>query len=90
MPPSGLIKDQTLVSEPQTRAGPLLLLPISIMFLHQLQTSITQSFIKLEYFLRPFLRTRSHDGSAHTFRSSLQFLEVAQKGVLKNIFFGIF
>ena len=48
-------------------------------FLHQLQTSITWSFIKLECFLRPFLKTRSHDKSAHTFRSSLQFLEVPQK-----------
>ena len=27
-------------------------------------------FLKLEHFLRPFLKTRSHDGSAHTFRSS--------------------
>ena len=50
-------------------------------FLHQLQTSITLSFIKLECFLRLFLNTRSHDESAHTFRSSLRFLEVPQKGV---------
>ena len=40
--------------------------------------------------LRPFLKTRSHDESAHTFKSSLQFLEVPQKGVLKNYFFCIF
>ena len=38
--------------------------------LHQLQTSIIQSFIKLETFLRPFLITRSHDKSAHIFRYS--------------------
>ena len=50
-------------------------------FLHRLQTSITRSFIKLECFLRPFLKTRSHDKSAHTFKSSLRFLEVPQKGV---------
>ena len=60
--------------------------PFCHVFLHQLQTSITQSFIELEYFLILFLRTRSHDGSAHTFRSSLRFLEVPQKGVLKNDF----
>ena len=35
-------------------------------------------FFKLEHFLRPFIKTRSHDGSAHTFRSSHQFLEVPQ------------
>ena len=45
--------------------------------LHQLQTSISLSFFK----------TRSHDGSAHTFGSSHQFLEVPQKGVLKTWFF---
>ena len=39
-------------------------------FLHRLQTSITWSIIKLECFLRPFLTTRSHDKSAHTFKSS--------------------
>ena len=50
-------------------------------FLHRLQTSITWSIIKLECFLRPFLTTRSHDESAHTFKSSLWFLEVPQKGV---------
>ena len=55
-------------------------------FLHRLQTSITRSFIKLECFLRPFLKTRSHDKSAHTFKSSLRFLEVPQKrGFKKNI-----
>ena len=67
----------------------LLLLPFSSplsRFLHWLQTSITQSFVKLEHFLRPFLKTRSHDGSAHTFRSSLWLLEVPQKGVKKIIF----
>ena len=48
-------------------------------FLHQLQTSITQSFFKLECFLRPFLKTRSHDRSAHTFGPSLQFVKVPQK-----------
>ena len=35
----------------------------------------TRSFIKLESFLIPFLRTRSHDESAHTFRSSHWFLD---------------
>ena len=58
-------------------------------FLHQLQTSITRSFIKLECFLRPFLKTRSHDESAHTFKSSLQFLEVPQK-VFFFFFFAFF
>ena len=60
--------------------------PLSRFFLHQLQTSITQSFVKLEHFLRPFLKTRSHNRSAHTFRSSLWFLKVPQKWVLKNYF----
>ena len=81
-------------SEPQTRAGPLLLLLPSVpplrspsRFLHQLQTSITQSFIKLECYLMPFLKTRSHYESAHTFGSSLRFLEVPPKrGFKKNIF----
>ena len=77
-------------SEPQTQAGPPPLLPFSVKFLHQLQTSITQSFIKLECLLKPFLRTRSHDGSTHTFRSSLRFLEVLQKGVKKMIFLAFF
>ena len=36
---------------------------------------------KLEHFLRPFLKTRSHNGSVHTFGSSHRFLEVPQKGV---------
>ena len=55
-------------------------------FLHQLQISITQSFVKLEHFLRPFLKTRSQDESAHTFRSSLRFLEVPLKGFFFMIF----
>ena len=38
-------------------------------------------FLKLELFLRPSLKTRSHDRSAHTFGSSHRFLEVPQKGV---------
>ena len=82
------------VSEPKTRAGPLLPSPPLTSpppppsrFLHRLQTSITRSFIKLECFLRPFLKTRSHDESAHTFKSSLRFSEVPQKGVKKNAFF---
>ena len=75
------------VSEPQTWAlsPPLPSFPPSRFFLHWLQTSITQSFIKLECFLIPFLRTRSHDGSAHTFRSSLWFLKVLQKGLKKYV-----
>ena len=48
-------------------------------FLHQLQTAITQLFIKLECFLRPFLKTRNHDGSAHTFRSN--FWKYPKKGL---------
>ena len=52
-------------------------------FLHQLQTSITQSFNKLECFLWPFLRSRSYDGSAHTFRSRIQLLEVPKKALKK-------
>ena len=47
-------------------------------------------FLKLEHFLRPFLKTRSHDRSAHTFRSSHQFLEVPQKGVLENYLLAFF
>ena len=43
-------------------------------------------FLKLELFLRPFLKIRSHDRSAHTFGSSHRFLEVPQKGVLILIF----
>ena len=54
-------------------------------FLHQLQTSITHHFLKLEHFLRQFLKNRSHDRSAHTIRSSLQILEVPQNGVLKKL-----
>ena len=38
--------------------------PFHHVFVHQLQTSITQSFVKLEHFLRPFLKTRSHDGTS--------------------------
>ena len=33
-------------------------------------------FLKLELFLIPYLKTRSHDRSAHTFGSSQRFLEV--------------
>ena len=43
-------------------------------------------FFKLELFLRSSLKTRSHDGSAHIFRSIQRFLEVPQKGVSTNIF----
>ena len=95
-----VLYDIVLASEPQTRAGPLLpsspppLLPSSppppSRFLHRLQTSITRSIIKLKCFLRPFLKTRSHDESAHTFKSSLRFLEVPQKGVKKKYFVCIF
>ena len=42
-------------------------------------------FLKLELFLRPSLKTRSHDGSAHTFGFSQRFLEVPQKRVLKKL-----
>ena len=41
-----------------------------------LDPSLTQSFVKLEHFLMPFFQTRSHDGSAHTFRSSNHFFKV--------------
>ena len=57
-----------------------------ILFLHILQTSITQSLFKLEHFLRPFFKTRSHGKSAHTFGSSSRFLQVPQKGHLKQNF----
>ena len=76
------------ITEPQTRAGPppsplpfpsLLPFPSSCFFLHQLQTSITQSFVKLEHFLRPFLKTRSHDGSAHTF--GIFFLQIHKNSI---------
>ena len=43
-------------------------------------------FLKLELFLRPFLYTRRHDGSAHTFGSSQSFLEVPQKGFFLAFF----
>ena len=46
------------------------------------------AFLKLELFLRPSLKTRSHDGSAHTFRSSHRFLEVGK--VFLNYYFGHF
>ena len=46
--------------------------------------------LKLAHFLRPFLRTWSHDGSAHTYGSNHQFLEVPQKGVYKNDFLAFF
>ena len=42
--------------------------------------------LKLVHLLRPFLKTRSHDRSAHTLGSSHQFLEVPQKGFFKMIF----
>ena len=61
----------------------LLLLLLHHVFLHHLQTSIMYSAIlkARTLFKTIFLKTGSHDGSAHTFRSSHQFLEVAQKGV---------
>ena len=44
-------------SEPQTQVGPAPPAPpvLPSIFLHRLQTSITQSIFKLEHFLRPFL-----------------------------------
>ena len=36
-------------------------------------------FLKLEHILKPFVKTRSHDGSAHTFGSSHCFFGSAQK-----------
>ena len=33
-----------------------------------LLSSITQSFVKLEHFLKPFLKTRSHDGICSYFQ----------------------
>ena len=41
-------------------------------------------FFMLEHFFRPFLKTRSYDRSAHTFRSSHRCLEVPHKGVLNK------
>ena len=67
------------ISETQTRAVFLLLL---LLLCHVFYINFKQqllSFFKLEHFLRPFLTTRSHVGSAHTFGFSLQFLEVLQK-----------
>ena len=46
-------------------------------------------FFKL-LFLRPSLKTRSHDRPAHTFGSSQRFLEVPQKGVLKHYVLAFF
>ena len=42
-------------------------------------------FLNLGLFLRPYLKTRSHDESANIFGSSQRFLEVSKK-----FFFGIF
>ena len=47
-------------------------------FKHQLLNHFS---LKLEHFLRPFLRTRSHGRSAHNFRSNHRFLLVPEKGV---------
>ena len=41
-------------------------------------------FFMLEDFLRPFLKTRSHDRSAHTFGSSHIFFKVPHKGILNK------
>ena len=51
-------------SEPWPKSKLVLLLSFfsSVTFLYQLQTSITQLFLKPEHFLRLFLKTRSHDG----------------------------
>ena len=38
-------------------------------------------FFKAITLLRPFFKTRGHDGTAHTFGSCQRFLEVPQKGV---------
>ena len=59
---------------------------VCYLVLHPLPTSITQFLFKLEIFVRPFFKTRSLDGSVHTFRSSHRFLEVPQKGVWQMIF----
>ena len=50
-------------------------------FFGNILTIKMDDFLKLELFLRPSLKTRSHDGSAHTFKSSPRYLEVPQKGV---------
>ena len=47
-------------------------------------------FFMLEHFFWQFLKTRSYDRSAYTFRSSHRFLEVPHKGVLNKWFVGIF
>ena len=56
---------------------------VSGIFWHILTIKITD-FLKLELFLRPSLKTRKHDGSAHTFGCSQRFLEVPQEGGLTN------
>ena len=56
-------------------------------FLHRLQTSITRSIIKLECFLRPFLKTRSHDESATYFQIQSPIFGSAPKRGFKKIIF---
>ena len=84
----------TTTSEPQTRAVFLLLLLLCFhIFYIDFKHQLLKYFFKLEHFLRQYFKTRSHDRSAHTFGSSLWFLEVPQKGVLKNemcIFYHMF
>ena len=68
-------KSDLFIRTPNPSVSPSLpFFPTPSHFLHRLQTSITQSF------LRPFFKNRRHVRSAHTFGSSLQFLEVPQKG----------
>ena len=74
------------LSEPQTRAVFLFPFFSSITLFTLISNNNYSVIFKLEHFLGPFLKTRSHYGSAHTLRSSLQFLEVSQKRGFKKIF----
>ena len=64
----------------------VLLLPCccSITFFTSTSNINYSVFFMLEHFVRPFLKTRSYDRSAHTFGSSHRFLEVPHKGVLNK------
>ena len=70
---------------PKKRGG----LGVQNFFFHESQILAIKmtAFFKLAHFSKPFLKTRRHDRSAHTFGSSHQFFEVLQKGFLKTLFF---
>ena len=81
-------------SEPWPKSKLVLLLPFfsSVTFLYQLQTSITQLFLKPEHFLRLFLKTRSHDGYTdflHCFYQTGGVVIGYTKTQLKNLISGM-